>query len=126
MKNFIIDTQLFLWWLVNSEKLSSKARKLIQEEEASIFLSAASVWEISIKSSIGKLPQIENVCKIAEEEGFELLAIEALHAERTRSLSFHHKDPFDRLLVAQAQVLGVQLVTSDKALKDYGKSVLCV
>jgi PIN domain nuclease of toxin-antitoxin system len=122
--SYLIDTQIFLWWLSDDRRLSEKTRSLITSPENEFYLSAASIWEISIKSSIGKLPKIKNVSALAEEEGFVLLSILPLHAELVNTFAAHHKDPFDRLLIAQAKSLKLRFLTADRLLKSYGSFVV--
>ena len=123
---YIVDTQIFLWWLSDDGRLSSKARTIISSEENTLFFSAASVWEISIKSSLGKLPKVKNLCQLVMEEGFQHLPITAEQAEGVSELSNYHKDPFDRLLLAQSRMLKFSFLTSDKILARYGKFVVVV
>ena len=122
--SYLVDTQIFLWWLSDDRRLSERTRGLIASSDNELYLSAASIWEISIKSSLGKLPRIKNVSVLAEEEGFVLLPILPLHAELVNTLATHHKDPFDRLLLAQAKSLKFKFLTADKMLKSYGSFVV--
>lgn len=115
----LLDTHVFLWWLGDDSRLGSPARKLIEDPSNQIYVSAASAWEIAIKKSIGKLAAPANLDAVVEEEGFEKLAISCFHGERAGELSPHHRDPFDRLLIAQAQSEGLAIITADQAIQKY-------
>ncbi|MFZ1099505.1 MAG: type II toxin-antitoxin system VapC family toxin [Steroidobacteraceae bacterium] len=118
----LLDTHLLLWALGSPSKLSAASRKQI--ESAEVFVSAASVWEISIKRSLGKLqadPR-EVVAAIAPA-GFALLPITGEHAAKIVELPALHKDPFDRMLIAQATIEPMILLTNDEALRGYGSIV---
>jgi PIN domain nuclease of toxin-antitoxin system len=118
----LLDTHLLLWALGAPSKLSTATRKQIQAAE--VFVSAASIWEISIKRSLGKLeadPR-EIVAAIAPA-GFALLSVTGEHAARIVELPPLHRDPFDRMLVAQAQIEPMILLTNDEALRGYGSIV---
>jgi PIN domain nuclease of toxin-antitoxin system len=118
----LLDTHLLLWALGAPSKLSAATRKQIQAAE--VFVSAASIWEISIKRSLGKLqadPR-EVVAAIAPA-GFALLPVTGEHAAQIVELPPLHRDPFDRMLVAQAQIEPMILLTNDEALRGYGSFV---
>ncbi|HEV8132742.1 MAG TPA: type II toxin-antitoxin system VapC family toxin [Acidobacteriota bacterium] len=121
--NVLLDTQCWLWWLTDLERLNEAARNLIRDRGNTIFLSAASSWEIAIKASLGKLrlaePPADYVPKRLTSEGFVALPIEHVHALRVAELPHHHRDPFDRLLVAQCQIENLILLTADKRITDY-------
>jgi PIN domain nuclease of toxin-antitoxin system len=118
----ILDTHLLLWALGQPARLSLAARKQI--EKADVYVSAASIWEISIKAALGKLKaNPAEVLAAVEPAGFMLLDITGEHAARTIELPPHHKDPFDRMLVAQASFEPMILLTNDAALGDYGSFV---
>ena len=118
----LLDTHLFLWAVSAPSKLSAAARKQI--DAAEVFISAASIWEISIKSSIGKLDaDPEELLAGVEPAGFSMLAITGEHAAKAAKLPLIHKDPFDRMLVAQASVEPMILLTNDEALRGYGSLV---
>lgn len=121
----LLDTHLLLWALGSPSKLSAASRKQI--ESAEVFVSAASAWEISIKRSLGKLqadPR-EVVAAIAPA-GFALLSITGEHAAKVVELPALHKDPFDRMLIAQATIEPMILLTNDEALRGYGSIVKVV
>ena len=115
----LLDTHLLLWALANPRKLTSKTRRRI--ESSDVFVSAASIWEIAIKSGLGKLrADPAQVLSGIEPAGFDHLHISAAHAAEVWKLPHLHKDPFDRLLAAQASVERMILLTDDDALGGYG------
>lgn len=118
----LLDTHLLLWALAAPAKLPALARKQI--DAAEVFVSAASIWEISIKSAIGKLEaDPQEVLAAISPAGFAQLPITGEHAARVRELPPFHTDPFDRMLVAQASVEPMILLTNDEALRQYGTIV---
>lgn len=118
----LLDTHLLLWALASPSKLPSQARKRIESSE--VFASAASIWETSIKSALGKLrADPKEVASAVEPAGFDHLDITAEHAAEVAQLPHLHKDPFDRLLVAQARFERMILLTDDDALGGYGDFV---
>jgi len=118
----LLDTHLLLWALAQPSKLPAAARRQI--DSAEVFVSAASIWEVSIKSALGKLKADPRAVLAAiEPSGFNLLAITGEHAAKVAELPRHHDDPFDRILVAQAAVEPMVLLTNDQALRDYGPIV---
>lgn len=121
----LLDTHAFLWWVFADPKLSRAARTAISDEaQNSVFVSAASAWEIATKHRIGKLPDArvvaEDVSGAIAAEGFNSLAISVLHAERAGSLVGHHRDPFDRMLIAQAISEDLVLLSNERAFEAYG------
>ncbi len=124
---YLIDTQIFLWFISGSPELSKKAKKILENGDNEIFISIASLWEISIKTSLGKLvingPYSSVIDDVIENE-IEILPINFVHTVEQNKLPFHHKDPFDRLIVAQALVEEINLVSSDKIFDEYIKNVL--
>lgn len=121
----LIDTHLLLWALSTPRKLSSKARQLI--EKSDVYVSAASIWEISIKTALGKLAmKSSDVLAAVEPAGFSLLPITGEHAVQAAQLPMHHRDPFDRLLVAQALSEPMRLLSNDEILHAYGDFVIIV
>jgi PIN domain nuclease of toxin-antitoxin system len=118
----LLDTHLLLWALATPSKLSSKTRQRIESSE--VFASAASIWEISIKCALGKLrADPQEVASAIEPAGFDHLHIIAEHAARVAELPHIHGDPFDRLLVSQAAVEQMILLTDDDVLGSYGDFV---
>ncbi|MGH7893734.1 MAG: type II toxin-antitoxin system VapC family toxin [Candidatus Binatia bacterium] len=119
----LLDTHVFLWWLRDDRRLSRGARAAISATTASVLVSAASIWEIAIKISLRKL-EWKSARSVTLEDsiaacGFEELAVTALHAAGVRALPHHHRDPFDRILVAQALAEGARIVSADAALAKY-------
>lgn len=124
MKRLLLDTHVFIWWMSGSANLGSMAIKQISDPENKVFISAVSVWEMMIKRQLGKLECPDNLDSIIEELGFEQLDISAQHAVQTDHLPMHHKDPFDRMLIAQSQVDGLQIITKDERFSDYQVSLI--
>ena len=119
----LLDTHFLLWSLGSPSKLPAKARKIIQA--SNVFVSAASIWEIAIKSAIGKLKADPlEIAAAVGPAGFDFLPITAPHATRVAVLPSIHRDPFDRMLVAQALSEGMVLLTNDSMLRDYGPCVM--
>jgi PIN domain nuclease of toxin-antitoxin system len=119
----LVDSHALLWFAAGDRKRIGEALQARIEAEATL-VSAASLWEIAIKSSLGKLKAPEDLATQVEQLGFNLLAVTAEHAWRVRQLPFHHRDPFDRLLIAQAQLERVPIVTADPAFGDYDVTVV--
>jgi PIN domain nuclease of toxin-antitoxin system len=122
----LLDTHAFLWWLDGDRRLSRKARALIADEANIVLVSAASAWEISTKARLGKLPgAVDVAADIAGSmaaQGFSALDITILHAQRAGRLPGEHRDPFDRMLVAQAQLEDLSIVSNDRVFDGYGVS----
>jgi PIN domain nuclease of toxin-antitoxin system len=120
----LLDTHAFLWWLDGDRRLSARARKVIGDPGTTVLLSAASVWEIATKFRLGKLPGAAEVatdvpaCMASQD--FTGLDITAVHAQRAGSLPGPHRDPFDRMLIAQAQIEGLPLVSIEDVFDRYG------
>jgi len=120
MKWFLLDTHILLWWLCDSPRLRSNARKLIASPDNQIYISSASIWEASIKRALGKLEfEPKELLLAIESEDFQELAITAKHGLVAGDLPRHHDDPFDRMLIAQAQVEGFTIITHDAQFKKY-------
>jgi PIN domain nuclease of toxin-antitoxin system len=120
----LFDTQAYLWAAGHDVRLSRRAREVFEDRSIELWLSTASIWEMAIKRSLGKLrtPTTlgEMLRRSTEEQGIRLCPVEACDALRVEALPFHHRDPFDRLLVAQALERGLGLVSIDVALDAYG------
>ncbi len=118
----LLDTQAFLWWVTDDRRLSKRAARAIAESDC--LLSVASCWEMAIKVSLGKLTIPEPAARFVQQQlevnGFGLLPISLEHASGVAALPFHHRDPFDRLLAAQALAEDLPLVTADKVFPRYG------
>jgi PIN domain nuclease of toxin-antitoxin system len=125
---YLIDTHVWLWMQSDPGRLRDETRQIVEDMANELLLSAASAWEIAIKYRIGKLPLPEPPTTYVPERmrrsGTKPLAVEPVHALRTSELPDHHNDPFDRLLIAQAQVLHIPIVTVDRQIQDYDVEVI--
>jgi PIN domain nuclease of toxin-antitoxin system len=111
----LLDTHALLWWLADDQHLGSKARKLIEDPANDIFVSVASLWEITVKVRVGKLEaDTEEISGAAIRDGFDLLGIEIPHLQTLAGLPLHHRDPFDHLLIAQAITEDATFVSQDR------------
>jgi len=119
----LLDTHILLWALANDRRLSAGVRTVI-EDSAQAYVSVASVWEIAIKRASGKLDAPADLGRVITYSGFDPLPIGVDHALSAGSLPPHHADPFDRMLVAQAQHEGLTLVTADRQIAKYDVRVL--
>lgn len=119
----LLDTHVFVWWRGEPSRLSSEVRSHIATADI-VFVSAASAWEAGIKAALGRLTLPDTMEAGVLASGFERLLITFSHAERAASLPPHHRDPFDRMLVAQAQAEGLTLVTHDRLLEPYEIKIL--
>jgi len=120
----LIDSHVLLWHVLDDARLGLAPTAAIEADDAEVLVSTASLWEIAIKSSIGKLDAPEDLPQRIETMGFELLPVTAGHAWHVRSLPHHHRDPFDRLLIAQAQMEHLSVVTADPAFGEYDVAVV--
>ncbi len=119
----LFDTHTFLWWWMAERRLRASIREAIGGAET-VFISIASAWEVAIKSSLGKLRLDARFEDGIAESGFVTLPITFAHIERVARLPFHHRDPFDRMLIAQAQAEGLTLVSADRRFALYDVTVL--
>ena len=120
----LLDTVTLLWWLDGDAKLGATTRATITDPGNEIFVSAASAWEISVKRASGKLEAPFEIERALERNYFIELPIEVAHSVRAGALPMHHKDPFDRMLVAQAQLESLTLVTNDGEIAKYDVELL--
>jgi PIN domain nuclease of toxin-antitoxin system len=124
----LLDTHAFLWWLAGDERLSTDAREAISEELDPIFVSAASIWEIATKHRLGKLPAASAIAgdlvRVIESQGFVGLPITIRHGETAGALPGPHRDPFDRMLISQALLDDLVLVSNEQAFGAYGARLL--
>ena len=118
MNALLLDTEVLIWWDANDRRLGTQARALIQEAE-DVYVSAASAWEISIKVALGKLRTSRQASEAVADAAFHTLPVTFEHAEAVRSLPPHHRDPFDRLIVAAGRVEGFTIVSSDAQFQQY-------
>jgi PIN domain nuclease of toxin-antitoxin system len=119
VKRLLLDTHVLLWWLSDDPQLGKSSRQAIANPRNQVYVSAASAWEISIKRSIGKLTAPDDMDAIVESEDFERLPITLFHGDQAGLLPELHKDPFDRMLIAQAQSEGLVIVTNDEKIIQY-------
>lgn len=123
MKAILLDTHSLLWWLDNDDRLSRRAREAIQNPITQVLVSVGSLWEIGIKQQLGKLKAsnlVNNFQKELDDAGFVELPISGVHAIRAAVLPINHRDPFDRLLIAQAEIENVPIVSRDSQFDSYG------
>jgi PIN domain nuclease of toxin-antitoxin system len=120
----LLDTHAFLWWILDDDSLGRKARKAIADEHNQCFLSIASCWEMAIKKSLGNLEIPEPVDGFIAEQvaanRFSILPIDLRHVSHVSRLAFHHRDPFDRLLAAQAAEEGMSIASANAIFQEYG------
>jgi PIN domain nuclease of toxin-antitoxin system len=124
----LLDTHVLFWWLTDDARLSAPARQVLANDPDAVHVSVATAWEIAIKVGLGKWPEarwlIENFEREMAAEGFRLLPIEVSHVRAAGLMPAAHRDPFDRLLVAQAASEGLTVVTSDQAFTGMGAACL--
>ena len=116
----LLDSHTLLWSLGDVPRLGEVAREAIRSLENEVFVSAVSMWELGVKRRKGQLDAPDDLVSIVEQRGFTPLPLSLFHAEQATNLPMHHRDPFDRMLVAQAQAEGLTIVTTDDALQRYG------
>lgn len=122
----LLDTHVLLWTLDAPERLPQDIVEQIESSETTVYFSAASIWEIAIKTALGKIDfdySPEDIAQAAKDTGFVELPVRAAHASKVAHLPLHHRDPFDRLLIAQVLLLPAQLITADAALPPYSELV---
>ncbi len=125
MKRLLLDTNVVVWLLLNDrDAVSDAAVQALMDERNAVSLSAVSVWEIAIKGSLGKLEIEQGWATALRRLDFEPLPVTSTHAEHVEQLPWHHSDPFDRLLVAQASIEGHALVSADPRVADYDVEVV--
>ena len=120
----LVDSHVLLWHVLDDPRLGPGPTAAIEADDAEVLVSTASLWEVAIKVGLGKLDAPDDLPERAEQLGFELLPVSAEHAWRVRGLPPHHRDPFDRLLIAQAQVERLPIVTADPSFADYDVTVV--
>ena len=125
--NLLLDTHVALWAITDSPKLTQAARELLESPKSTLWVSAASVWEIAIKHSLGKgdMPiSGSEALNYFRDSGYQLLAIEPEHTVAIEGIAKHHQDPFDRILIAQALVEPLRLVTHDSTVALYNDTII--
>ncbi|HMJ08581.1 MAG TPA: type II toxin-antitoxin system VapC family toxin [Pyrinomonadaceae bacterium] len=125
---YLIDTHVFLWFVSRAKELSPTAKTLIEVGQNEIFISIASLWEISIKTALGKLTingKYETVIDDVNDNSIQILPIDFAHTAEQNRLPFHHRDPFDRIIISQAIVENMNFIGADTIFDDYlkGKSI---
>lgn len=124
MRRVLLDTNVLLWWLAGNSQLGRETRRIVADAETEVFVSAATIWEISIKLELGKLKAPKNMEREVEREGFSKLSITLGHAQLAGSLPPVHRDPFDRMLVAQARLENLELVSADPVFARYSVQLI--
>ncbi len=119
MGRYLLDTHIFLWWISDAEQLNQEVFDIISDISSQIYISSASIWEIAIKEALGKLRVDEDLSSVIEANGFTELKISTACADATKKLESIHKDPFDRMLIAQALEGDMTLITADKVIAQY-------
>ena len=122
--DLLLDTHVFLWWDSNDTRLGLSARAAIASAANQVFVSAASIWEIAIKARLGKLAFAGSPTAAIDSNGFRALPILPIEAESAGNLAWSHADPFDRILVTQAERRSLTLVTADAAIRDHSALAL--
>ena len=120
----LLDTHVFLWWLADDPKLGPRSRSEIAKGDNFVFISAVSAWEISVKRAAGRLEAPGDIAEWIRHQEFSALPIEVEHAILAGELPAHHADPFDRILIAQARLEELTLVTHDPQIPQYEVTVL--
>lgn len=124
MKAHLLDTHALLWWLSSPKRLSAPARRVLERKSNRVFVSAAAVWEMAIKRTLGRLDYPSNLGEVLRDEAIDVLDVGLPHALAVADLPLLHSDPFDRMQVAQARVEGLVLVTRDPQITAYDVEVL--
>ena len=119
MQRLLLDTHAVLWAMEDNPRLDSNARRAIVDPRNEVFVSAASAWEIAIKRALGRVRAPDNLGDEVVAAGFSELAVTIFHGELAARLPLYHRDPFDRMLVAQAQAEGLVIVTADPRIMEY-------
>ncbi len=126
--NLLLDTHAFLWFIKGSDRLSERARRLIEDQRNARHLSVGSLWEMAIKVSMGRLevplPFTHLVSEHVRGNAIEVLGLKAAHLDVQRTLPFHHRDPFDRMIIAQAQAEDMKIVGKDEKFGRYEADLL--
>ena len=132
MGRYLLDSNAFIWAKIAPNVLASQAREIIEDSKNTLFVSAACLWELADKASKGKLPEFELILRqqpdgligSLQQSGMQLMPIEVTHIETAYRLPLLHRDPFDRMIVAQARIEGLVVITADSKIADYGADVV--
>jgi len=120
----LLDTHVLLWWFAGDKKLPATARQCIENPSTTVFVSAATFWEVAIKGALGKIKvDLEELNFFLADGQYQRLDVTFEHASKFRQIPSHHRDPFDRMLIAQCEVEQLRLLTSDSFLACYGSCV---
>jgi len=125
--NILLDTHALIWFITEDSKLPLASKKLIEDPKNSCFVSIATYWEMSIKYSLDRLnlkDSLERIFEIIEESGFELLPITSSHILTVSKLAFHHRDPFDRMIIGQAINEGMKIMSKDAQFESYSSETI--
>lgn len=120
--NYLIDTHILLWYISGDKRIKNSVKAKIENESSSIFLSNASLWEIAIKTSIGKLKLNSSLVDLKiylDSTGFKILEFDIEDLEMLQKLPFHHQDPFDRIIIAQSKTKSLEIITNDNQMQEY-------
>lgn len=124
----LLDTHIFVWWLTEPQRLASHQRQAVEDRSAPVFVSAVTAWEIAIKVNLGKWPGaaalMPDLAKLVQRSGLQPLHVNISHAERAGMLDLAHRDPFDRLLAAQALELDIPIMSVDPAFRLLGCKII--
>lgn len=124
MTAVMIDSHILIWWLLDSPELKPKLKTLLANPAQKVYVSAASVWEIAIKQALGKLQGFENLPDMLAISDFEVIDIKTHHAMYAANLPLHHKDPFDRMIIAQSVFEALMLISEDRVFSSYEMCML--
>jgi PIN domain nuclease of toxin-antitoxin system len=122
----LLDTDILLWWLSADTALPPRAGQVIADSDTAVVVSAASAWEIAIKKAVGRLDAPDDLLEALDANAFETLAVTAAHALEAGELPGYHGDPFDRILIAQARMEGLTLVTVDERFAEYDVDLMAI
>jgi PIN domain nuclease of toxin-antitoxin system len=126
MTSFLLDTHVLIWWLEGGSRLSSDVKNLIQSRQSIINVSAVSAWEIEIKKALGKLQAPDDLKEMVQENDFRELPITPEHSKYLQALPRHHRDPFDHMLICQAQAEDLTILTHDQDFSKYEVKLMLV
>ncbi len=125
--NLLIDTHAVIWFITAHDELPSHVQDRIENPENNCFVSIASLWEMGIKYTLGKLTlkaDLERIFELIEDSGISILPITSAHILTSTTLEFHHRDPFDRLIIAQAKREGLTIISKDSIFQAYGINLM--